>query len=518
MNYLSQSSGDRHRPLARQVYDELHRQILTFQLKPFQMLSEASVSEMLGVSRTPAREALALLAAKHFVDVLPQRGSQVAPLRVADLERSQFMREALEVALLRRAMSLGRHAELASELKREVVLQRTFAELGEKGRFYASDEAFHGLIAEAAGLVDVSLEIQRVKDHMDRFRHLMVAGVDDLNVVIQWRRCPSRGADGRASAADPALCGRSPAAVPRIFRKGSGQQKGQAMMPRILGSVRDGVGESPFWDGGQRAIWSVDITGKRILRRGWPDGATETWDTRDLPTALARSDGGSALVAFAQGVALWQEADRVVPVATLEADPLMRLNEGKCDPRGRFWVASMENNLTEHLSPRRQGAARGRLFRIDGGRAVAMTEAEFGIPNTMAWSPDRARFYLGDSQRNTIWVWDYDDDSGEIANRRVFVTGGPGVPDGSCMDAEGCLWTARFGAGCILRYDPGGQVEREIPLPVRNPTAATFGGTDLSVLFITSARFGLDAPDAADGALLAVETGIRGQEENWYRP
>lgn len=184
MNRQNTSHGDRPRPLARQVFDELHRQILTFELKPFQMLSEASVSDLLGVSRTPVREALALLAAKNFVDVLPQRGSQVAPLRVADLERSQFMREALELALLRRAMASGRHAALAHGLQREVILQQTFADLGDTDRFYASDEAFHGLIAESAGLAEVLPEILRVKDHMDRFRHLMVSGVDDLGIVI----------------------------------------------------------------------------------------------------------------------------------------------------------------------------------------------------------------------------------------------------------------------------------------------------------------------------------------------
>jgi sugar lactone lactonase YvrE len=178
----------------------------------------------------------------------------------------------------------------------------------------------------------------------------------------------------------------------------------------------------------------------------------------------------------------------------------------------------MENNLTDDLAPREQDAACGRLYRIDGARALPMTEAEFGIPNTMAWSPDRRSFYLGDSLRNTIWVWDHDEARGEIANRRVFVSGGPGLPDGSCMDSEGCLWTARFGAGRVIRYDPDGRVEREIALPVQNPTATTFGGPGLTTLFVTSARFGLDEPAEADGALLAVETDIRGQEENWYRP
>lgn len=178
------AKSDRPLPLARQVYDALHQKILTFELKPYQVLSEASVSEMLGVSRTPAREALTRLAENKFVDVVPQRGSQVAPLRVEDLDRSQFMREALEVALLRRAMTSGEGAALVKGLRKEITLQRTYLTFEDTESFYASDEAFHGLIADYAKQPSVLPEILRVKDHMDRFRHLMVSGVEDLNIII----------------------------------------------------------------------------------------------------------------------------------------------------------------------------------------------------------------------------------------------------------------------------------------------------------------------------------------------
>ena len=126
MALLKSAKSGRPMPLARQVYDELHKRILRFELKPYQVLSEASVSEMLGVSRTPAREALTKLAENRFVDVVPQRGSQVAPLRLEDLDRSQFMREALEVALLRRAMSSGEGATMVKGLRKEITLQRTY--------------------------------------------------------------------------------------------------------------------------------------------------------------------------------------------------------------------------------------------------------------------------------------------------------------------------------------------------------------------------------------------------------
>ncbi len=288
------------------------------------------------------------------------------------------------------------------------------------------------------------------------------------------------------------------------------------MTLEILGSERDEVGESPFWDGAGH-VWSVDIVGKRIRRRRLSDGNTVTWQTDDLPTALALAPEGGAAVSFAGGVALWSpDGDPAPGKIVPDGDPAMRLNEGKCDPAGRMWVASMENNLTRDLEPREQTAARGRLYRLDGTEVTGFGDSDLGIPNTMAWSPDRTRFYFGDSLQNTIWVWDYDNDSGDIDNRRVFVSGGPGLPDGSTMDADGCLWTARFSAGQVIRYTPDGRVDRVVDLPVENPTATTFAGDDLSTLIVTSARFALDRPSATDGAMMAIATDVTGQRENWF--
>lgn len=184
MAYLMKTTTSRPLPLARKVYDELHQKIITFELKPYAVLSEASVSDMLGVSRTPVREALIKLAENKFVDVVPQRGSQVAPLREEDLDRSQFMREALEVALLRRAMTSNQCAAMVKELRKEITLQLTYVKFDDKESLYTSDETFHGLIANYAKLPSVLPEILRLKGHMDRFRHLMVTGVDDLDAVI----------------------------------------------------------------------------------------------------------------------------------------------------------------------------------------------------------------------------------------------------------------------------------------------------------------------------------------------
>ena len=294
------------------------------------------------------------------------------------------------------------------------------------------------------------------------------------------------------------------------------------MTPAIWGEVRDEVGESPFWDAGRGCLWSVDMTAQAIRRR-WPDGRTDSFATPELPAALALDGtGDAAVVAFASGTALWTPAHGIRHWLTRpESQPLLRLNEGKCDPAGRFWVASMENNLDQAGQPRETSAMVGRLWRTEGRRAIALSGPEFGCPNTMVWSPDQRHFYAGDSKRNAIWVWNYDVTSGDISQRRLLQQGGPGIPDGSAMDGDGCLWTARFGGGCIVRTTPTGRTDRIIPLPASNPTSCTFGSADggkqLDTLLITSARFGLRCPGPLDGAVLAIRAGVNGLAENHYR-
>jgi DNA-binding GntR family transcriptional regulator len=170
--------------LSRQVYATLREQILNFERKPFAPISEQALAEEFGVSRTPVREALARLSELGFVDIVPQSGSRIAPLRLFDLEKSQFLREALELALLNRAMDRGDRPELLRRLRTELAIQQAFVEAGDAARFYASDEQFHTAVAEQAGMSAVLPELARAKTHMDRFRHLTLSGLESLPTVL----------------------------------------------------------------------------------------------------------------------------------------------------------------------------------------------------------------------------------------------------------------------------------------------------------------------------------------------
>ena len=174
--------------LSKQIYAVLSDRIVSLSLKPFEQLSEVNVATELGVSRTPVREAFVRLSELGIVDIYPQRGTLVAPIRMPELEKSQFLREALELALLRRAMASGRTAELVGRLRAEIAVQKAFIEVGELQRFYQSDEDFHATIAEFAGMASVTSEIERVKIHINRARYLMISGVDDIRLVLEQHK------------------------------------------------------------------------------------------------------------------------------------------------------------------------------------------------------------------------------------------------------------------------------------------------------------------------------------------
>lgn len=173
--------------ISDQVYHAILSNILTLEIKPRQQLSEAQLAKDLGVSRTPVREAFQKLAAMGFLDVVPQRGTVVAPMRASAFRKSQFMREAFELALVRRSVHLEDNSALCAALRRELKLQEVYSDLGDEQSFYDSDEAFHEAIATSCGLPDVWPEVQRVKVHMDRFRYALRSQRDIRTVLAQHR-------------------------------------------------------------------------------------------------------------------------------------------------------------------------------------------------------------------------------------------------------------------------------------------------------------------------------------------
>jgi sugar lactone lactonase YvrE len=276
-----------------------------------------------------------------------------------------------------------------------------------------------------------------------------------------------------------------------------------------------------IWHAAHSAVYWTDINRFLIHRFTPSDRSVRSWFFDDPVTALSLTNRDSVLsVALGSRVFLWEpEMDfRGESVFLLDGWPRVRLNEGRADPRGSFWVGSMRNNVKADGSLGEAGGQDGILFRIDPDGHASIHRRNIGISNTLAWSPDRRRLFFGDTLANIIWAYDYDQQTGDISNERPFLENfSRGLPDGSSVDTEGFLWNCRYSGACIVRVAPDGRIDRIIEMPVRNVTTCTFGGSDLSTLYVTTASNDAAPGDRLAGGLFALRTDVPGQPENRFR-
>jgi L-arabinonolactonase len=246
------------------------------------------------------------------------------------------------------------------------------------------------------------------------------------------------------------------------------------------------LGEGPVWDVDEGRLYWVDGTGRRvgnpsIWRFDPRTGRTETWSLAHDIGALALRQGGGAVLALDDGFYLFEiESGRLECIELVEVDqPRTRLNDGKCDRRGRFFAGGMDDEEELEICG---------LYRLDPDLTVTKVEGGIICTNGPCWSPEDATFYVADTFQQEFWAYDYDIATGDIRNRRVFATthDDPGVADGSTVDEEGCMWNAQVIGGDLVRYAPDGSVDRRIGMPVRNVTSLTFGGEKLDEIYVTS--------------------------------
>ncbi len=279
-----------------------------------------------------------------------------------------------------------------------------------------------------------------------------------------------------------------------------------------VANTQDVLGEVPRWHAGEGALYWIDAFKPAVHRLVVATGQVESWTPPDKLGSFAPRQGGGLVIAGRNGFALYEPRSGAFErIADPESGATVNiLNDGRCDSRGRFWVGSMSRTIQ---SPT------GSLYRLDHGRVDALDNSIW-VANGVAWSPDDRRMYFADSHLHTIFAYDFDIDAGTIGKRHEFAKVEAGSPDGASVDADGFLWTALFGGGCIARFAPDGRLDRTIAVPVSRPTAVAFGGPGLGTLYVTTARFRL-APDKLAtethaGSLLALDVGVRGLPEPLY--
>ena len=250
-------------------------------------------------------------------------------------------------------------------------------------------------------------------------------------------------------------------------------------------------GEGPVWDGRRcRLVW-VDMLRGDLLSLG---DDLERRHVGSVAAAVAPRRAGGYVVATERGFALLDDED----LPELWDDPTVRMNDGACDPDGRFWCGSMAYDAAP---------GRGALYRLDADRTVHRVLADVTISNGLGWSPDGATAYYVDSPTQRVDAFAYD---GGLRDRRSVAEIAPesGTPDGLTVDAEGGVWVALWQGSAVHRYTPEGRLDAVIELPVSQPTSCAFGGAALDVLYITTSA--QDRAEPGAGALFAVRPGVRG--------
>lgn len=277
------------------------------------------------------------------------------------------------------------------------------------------------------------------------------------------------------------------------------------------------LGEGIQWNHDDGCFWWTDILSAKLFRYHLITKALSQWDLPEKLGCFAFAKNDTRLLAaFASGFA-WFEPDTgsVEWIAKPEAHIVgNRSNDGRCDRQGRFWMGS----ILEQKNAPEQSAS---LYSLQSDFSVKKHLTGLRISNALCWSPDSLKMYHADSPTHTINVYDFDAATGSVSNPQIFAQTEIGVePDGACVDSEGYIWNAQWGGSRVVRYAPDGSKNFELAMPVTQATCVAFGGDDLSVLAVTSARIGLhdealqQQPQA--GGLFIFKTQFKGLKESRF--
>lgn len=280
----------------------------------------------------------------------------------------------------------------------------------------------------------------------------------------------------------------------------------------VVSTCRNVLGESPVWSVREQALYWTDIREPALYRLDAASGVTRKWPIPELAGAVVLRQGGGVVVGLQSGLYTFDPDEGLSgPIYTFESGhPEDRTNDSRCDRSGRLWYSRMRDFGR---------AETGAIYCLDATLQPVRMICDLRVPNAICFSPAGDRLYFADTATGMLEVADFDPAGSAPSNRRLLIPADcvPGKPDGATVDAEGYIWNARFGGGCLVRCAPDGKVDTIVELPVSQPTSCSFGGKDLDRLFVTTATQGLGpdslAREPLAGALLVIEPGVKGVQE-----
>ncbi|GAB5379113.1 MAG: SMP-30/gluconolactonase/LRE family protein [Aliiglaciecola sp.] len=275
-------------------------------------------------------------------------------------------------------------------------------------------------------------------------------------------------------------------------------------------NVQNRLGEGVIWDSSQQCFWWTDILTNKMFRWAF-NGKPQVFDTPHRLCSFGLTPVANKFIAaFDFGFAFFEPlTGKIENVCEVESSlHNNRLNDGRVDRQGRFWVGSMRQSESGEL---------GSLYCLANGQAIKRLDG-IEISNGLCWSQNGRQIYHADSPTRTIKVADYNAENGQISHWRKFVKTDKGAyPDGACIDNEDHLWSAQWGSHKIKRYTPLGEEVFEFELPCKQPTCIAFGGPDLQHIIVTSAWDGLEnepGNTSDQGSVFVLKTNVKGIVES----
>lgn len=268
------------------------------------------------------------------------------------------------------------------------------------------------------------------------------------------------------------------------------------------------TGEGPLWHPDELQLYWTDIPSGLLLRYDPQTGEQERCREGDVVGGFTLQADGALLLFRQQGVVtLWRGPSETTLVEEIPAERETRFNDVIADPAGRVFAGTMGRN-----------GSPSRLYRIDTDGSVSLVLDGLGLANGMGFTPDRMHLYLTDTHALKIYRFDYDQVGGHLSNQQVFAEiselDGEGRPDGLTVDAEGGVWSARWGGGCVVRYSPDGVEQERVVLPTPKVSSVAFGGSDFDDLYVTTAGGDDRAHNGPlAGSLFRFRPGVNGRPE-----
>ncbi|MCC6456544.1 MAG: SMP-30/gluconolactonase/LRE family protein [Caldilineaceae bacterium] len=279
------------------------------------------------------------------------------------------------------------------------------------------------------------------------------------------------------------------------------------MEPELIADYQCVTGEGPLWHPQEQKVYWVDIPPGRLFRYDPASGKHEQVFEADRAIGgFTFQDDGAILLFMERGaVKILRDGKLETIIEEIPDERESRFNDVFADPEGRVYCGTMP-------TPQRKG----RLYRLDPDRTLTLLLEGIGCSNGMGLTLDRKQLYYTDTTAREIYLFDYDQATGDITNQRVFVNSSneDGMPDGMTVDAQGNVWSARWDGYRLTQYAPDGHELQRIKFPAKKVSSVIFGGPDYTDMYVTTAGGNnKEENGAAAGALFRLRLGVQGLPE-----